>query len=65
MVTADKDFKKVWAIGKMGNDEAKARPQSKRLETLSTFEVLPIASPIKGAIETTLILLETRTASVA
>jgi hypothetical protein len=39
--------------------------QSKRLDTLSSLAIRAIASPIKGAIETTLILLETRTASVA
>src|ERR1019366_5255396 len=41
------------------------RPESKRLETLSSLAVRAIASPSKGATEITRILLDTRIASVA
>ena len=40
-------------------------PQSNRLETDSSPDVRPMASPISGAIEMTRMFWETRTASVA
>src|SRR5439155_24556368 len=46
------------------NCHAAAPFQSKRLDTDSSREVRPIASPIRGAMERTLILRATFTASV-